>query len=120
LNLSAFLAEYRRYAEQAGETGFIRYEDFCETPARIIRNMCQALDVAYDDRFMEWYPSYTKITGDVFKLKSKRNLAGDRAGDRARSEIRKIPRRAEYGPVAGEAKKNADYAAIMELLGYPA
>lgn len=118
LSLAVFMKEYLRYAERVAEIGFIRYEDFCESPGPIVQRICQALNVSYDERFMEWFQSYTKITGDVFKPRNKRGLAGDRAGERAQNEIRRPPRRSEHVAIMDQLEGNDDFRAIQIGLGY--
>src|SRR5690606_2083240 len=65
LTLDAFLSGYRRFAEQAREIGFFRYEDFTADPGAVMKELCRALDLRFDRRFTERWASYAFVTGDV-------------------------------------------------------
>jgi protein O-GlcNAc transferase len=105
LSLEAFLAGYRRFAEQAREIGFLRYEDFAADPSAIMKELCRRLEVRFDRHFVERWSSYAFVTGDV-------------SGSRGGSEIRPVPRRSAEPGVLDQLAASADYQTSLELLGY--
>jgi hypothetical protein len=65
LTLETFLAGYRRFAEEAVRTGFVRYEDFTAEPETILREIAAALALSYDPGFVDRWPDYRNMTGDT-------------------------------------------------------
>ena len=105
LSLDGYLAGYRRFAEQAREIGFLRYEDFAADPAAIMKEICRRLEVRYDRHFAERWSSYACVTGDV-------------SGSRGGFEIRPVPRRPVESGLLDQLAARADYRTSLELLGY--
>lgn len=64
LSLEQYLEGHYRYAEFCQQNGFVRYEDFTTDPERIMRVICDNLQLDYDPGFMQKWPSYVNITGD--------------------------------------------------------
>ena len=64
LSLEQFLEGHYRYAELCRQNGFIRYEDFTTEPERIMRVICDALQVGYDAGFLQKWSDYINVTGD--------------------------------------------------------
>jgi hypothetical protein len=105
LPLGAYLAGYRRFAEQARAIGFLRYEDFAADPGTIMKELCRRLEVRFDRHFAERWSSYAFVTGDV-------------SGSRGGCQIQPVPRRTAEAGLLAELAANADYQASLELLGY--
>jgi hypothetical protein len=105
LSLEAYLAGYRRFAEQAREIGFFRYEDFAADPGAVMKELCRRLEVRFDRHFTERWSSYAFVTGDV-------------SGSRGGFEIRPVPQRPVEPELLEALPANADYRAGLELLGY--
>ena len=106
IDLEMFLTGYRKFAEQCQETGFIRYEDFVQSPEEKIEKLCQDLQISYDPDFInKWWP-YSTITGDT---NSERG---------SKKEIRLVPRRAIDSDTLNRFHENDDYHTSLELLGY--
>jgi hypothetical protein len=105
LTLEAYLAGYRRFAEQARAIGFFRYEDFAGEPSAVLKELCRALDVRFDRHFTERWSSYTFVTGDV-------------SGSRGGAQIQPVPRRAVDPGLLDHVAANPDYRTSLELLGY--
>ena len=105
LSLDAYLAGYRRFAEQARAIGFFRYEDFAADPGGVMKELCRRLEVRFDRHFAERWSSYAFVTGDV-------------AGSRGGCEIKPVPRRAAEPGLLDQLAASADYQTSLELLGY--
>jgi hypothetical protein len=105
LTLDAFLAGYRRFAEQAREIGFFRYEDFAADPSATMKELCRRLEVRFDRHFTERWSSYASVTGDV-------------AGSRSGCAIQLPPRRAVEPGLLDQLAASADYRTSLEILGY--
>ena len=105
LPLGAYLAGYRRFAEQACAIGFLRYEDFAADPGTIMKELCRRLEVRFDRHFAERWSSYAFVTGDV-------------SGSRGGCQIQPVPRRTAEAGLLDELAASADYQASLELLGY--
>ncbi len=140
ITASDFLARYRSYSAVAQQTGFVRYEDFCDNPTRVIASVCKTLDVSYSEEFLEKYKSYTTITGDVYVgdpqgdnnvqadyttvaddsyKKCGRNVqTGDEKGTRTADKIQRPPPRAELTALTAELQENPLYAKLVQELGY--
>lgn len=107
-NLAKFLAGYRKYAELCLQTGFIRYEDFSRYPEKVMRELCDRLQIGFDPGFVDKWQGYTKISGD------------ERSRANAETQIKVLPRR----PVAPELRDaflvSDDYQSAIRLLGYQA
>jgi hypothetical protein len=65
LTLETYLAGYRRFAEEAVRTGFVRYEDFTAAPEDRLRDIAAALDLTFDPSFARRWPDYRNMTGDA-------------------------------------------------------
>ena len=105
LSLDTYLSGYRRFAEQAREIGFLRYEDFAADPSTTMKELCRRLEVRFDRHFAERWSSYAFVTGDV-------------SGSRGGFEIRPVPRRAAEPGLLDQLAASADYQTSLELLGY--
>jgi hypothetical protein len=105
LTLESYLAGYRRFAEQARQIGFLRYEEFVADPDAVMRALCRQLDLRFDRHFVERWSSYAFVTGDV-------------SGSRGGFEIQPVPRRPAEPELLDALQTNSDYTASLELLGY--
>lgn len=104
--LEAYLRGCRRFAEEAVKLGFTRFEDFAADPQRHVRELCSQLELEFDAGFVQRWPGYKTITGDV-------------GGSRAQTSISPPARRAVEEPLLERFGRNEDYRATVDLLGYP-
>lgn len=104
LPLQAFLAGALAYARAASEAGFHRYEDFVADPGRVLRRLCDELELDYDGRWEQRWQTYDRVTG----------AGTGRAGD----QIRSLPRRELPPGLAAQLAEAPAYAEILSLLGY--
>ncbi len=108
LGLDAFLAGYRRFAEQAAITGFMRYEDFTREPLAQMKQLCRQLQLDFDAGFINTWQSNNHVTGDISGLSRGSGLDG----------IRPLQRRPVDGKLLEKLLGNSDYTRAVELLGY--
>jgi hypothetical protein len=64
--LDNYLEGHYRYAKYCLQNGYVRYEDFTADPSRVMRQICDHLDVDYDPGFINKWFDYVNITGDDF------------------------------------------------------
>lgn len=110
IDLPTFLRGYRKFAECAVETGFLRYEDFTHSPEESLKLLCENLAVNYDSTYSEKWFNYTKITGDT-----KKNSSGRATGE---NTIVSLPRKSIPTKLKTQFQKNNDYNIALRLLGY--
>lgn len=108
LDLDAFLAGYRRFAEACITTGFMRYEDFTRAPVLQMEILCRHLELEFDAGFIERWAEYTHVTGDTSKM--SRGSQSDR--------IKPLRRRMVEKSLLDRFGKNSDYLRAIALLGY--
>ena len=108
LDLEAFLAGYRRFAEQATASGFMRYEDFTREPVTQIEQLCQQLQLDFDAGFINKWSANSHVTGDI---------SGMSRGSRF-AKICPLQRRSIDKTLQATLQKNPDYCQALELLGY--
>lgn len=94
---------FRCFAEQAVEIGFLRYEDFVADPDKVLRQLCERLQLDFDDRYKDRWADYRNITGAV---------------GTTRTTIEAEPRGAVDPELLSRLSENDDYRTILELLGY--
>lgn len=104
LTLEEFMAGCCRFATIAAQLGFVRYEDFTAQPVKVMQRMCEVLGIRFDPSFMQHWPYYRSVTGDLDNLKSHQirhqgNLS--------------LPR-----DLADALRSNSDYQETLRLLGY--
>lgn len=104
LSFDDFLYGYRQFAEHCARIGFTRYEDFVRHPEAKTQELCERLNIAYDPGFLFRWSSYDRITGDRAAMDRK--------------EIKVPPRKPVNPGLLALFKKNSDYQASLELLGY--
>lgn len=105
LTLEQYLAGTLKFAIEARQLGFVRYEDFTRDPDPQVRVLCERLRIPFDPTYRERWAGYTKITGDT-------------KGTRAQTEIVSLPRRPVDAATLDAFGASADYRAAIEILGY--
>jgi hypothetical protein len=108
LDLDAFLAGYRRFAEQAAASGFMRYEDFTREPVAQMKQLCRQLQLDFDPGFINKWRTNRHVTGDTSGMSRGSGF----------NEIRPLQRRPVDRPLLVKLQKNPDYRRALELLGY--
>ena len=108
LTLAAYLHGYANFAERVAPLGFVQYEEFTRQPAEQAKLLCEKLHLPFDERFIERWPDYDRITGD--------NLADSRGA--SLREIRPMQRREAEAGLRAQLRDSSDYHRILELLGY--
>jgi len=112
--LDQFLFGYRKYAELCVGTGFIRYEDFLLNPNLEMSKLCNHLQIGFDPDFINKWPDYETISGDVPDPNSPVKTKLPRDSNKILPPSKR--------PVEPGLKKrflaNADYHRACELLGY--
>jgi protein O-GlcNAc transferase len=101
-----FVDACRRFRDRTADLPVLRYEDFVREPERRMRELCAALELDFDPRFLRRWPYYHQITGDD----------NDRASGDWRIAPR--PRRAVEPALAAEAAENATLGELLEYYGY--
>ncbi len=108
LELDAFLAGYRQFAEQCSKTGFTRYEDFARDPLSEMRTLCTQLALEFDARFIDRWHSNRHVTGD---------LSGSSRGSRL-GRITPLPQLPVDPDLLRRFRRNRDYREAIAMLGY--
>lgn len=108
LGLDAFLAGYRRFAEECVKTGFTRYEDFTRKPAFELQKLCARLEMKYDGKFIKRWHRNTRVTGD---------MSGSSRGSKLRT-IRPLAQPPVAPDLLSVFQQNPDYREAISLLGY--
>lgn len=106
LTLEDFLLGYRKFAEAAVKIGFVRYEDFVQSPEAQIEKICTELALPFDANFIQNWQAYDKLTGDVIQ------------GERNQGPIQSLPRKPVDEAMLEAFNNNADYHHSIQLLGY--
>jgi protein O-GlcNAc transferase len=104
LELPKVLYGFRRFAELAAEHGFVRYEDFTDAPSEQLKELCRQLRIPFDPGYQTKWAEYRKITGDAIKPR--------------REAIVQRPRAVVDEDLLRQVESNADYQAVLQLLGY--
>ncbi len=100
-----FLHGASRFADEARQTGFIRYEDFTRNCDENLKTLCHALQFRFDPGYSEKWQQYTNITGDVNP---------GRSGD----VIRPLVRQNHHPAVAEKFSRLPHYQHTINTLGY--
>lgn len=108
LNLDAYMEGYFRFAEHAVRIGYVRYEDFTKEPEKIMKQLCDMLQIDFDPDFIHQWHDYDKITGDV--RQSSR-------GSKLR-QIVPLKRAPMESGLLEKFHNNRHYMKSLELLGY--
>jgi hypothetical protein len=112
--LDQFLVGYRKYAELCVETGFVRYEDFMLNPEMEMRKLCDHLQIRFDPDFINKWPDYKTITGDIPNPNRPSNIKMPYDSNK----ILLPPKRAVEPGLKEQFLANSDYHRACELLGY--
>lgn len=118
LHLESYMEGFRSFASQAVSVGFVRFEDFCDTPERTLQKMCSSLHINYDKEFLHHWETYTRITGDIPIEGTTMTRVGVEIRNREPWLIRRPTRRTIDPWIISQLKKNKDYCEAVELLGY--
>ena len=105
IHLETYMHGVRRFAEQAVNTGFIRYEDFTQDPEQGVRLLCKRLEIEYDPDFINHWADNERVTGDV-------------AGNRAGGLIKNLSRQQVPDGLQQRLAACEDYQQVLSLLGY--
>lgn len=105
LDLDTFMLGCRRFAEIAARQRFHRYEDFTMRPSHVLAQICEDLDVPYDEGYAYRWFNYRTITGDI-------------EGTRGADKIVPLERRPVDPAMLEAVNDNSDYQATLALLGY--
>lgn len=108
LALDDFLAGYRKFAEQSVSTGYMRYEDFTQDPVPMMKLLCKALQLDFDEHFYTRWHNNNHVTGDTSNTSRGSKF----------TTIRPVARKSIGASLLLAFKKNPDYQAAIELLGY--
>lgn len=112
--LDQFLVGYRKYAEMCVETGFVRYEDFLLKPDLAMRKLCEHLQIKFDPDFINKWPDYKTITGDIPNPNRPNNIKMPYDSNKIL-----LPAKRPVEPsLKTKFLANADYHRACELLGY--
>lgn len=109
---SAFFRPYLLYVKALLSRGIrvFRYEDFCQDPDTIMRQICEHTGLEYSESYQK-YDQFTNVHGDV-------NMGTASRGIRQR-RIAPLPR-VELAPeIAVQLDRCAPMAMANRLLGYP-
>ncbi len=118
LSLDDYMAGFLKFAKIAKRIGFVRYEDFCETPQSTLKKVCEKLGTGYAGDFENRYPSNTRVTGEVYSAKDTETVTGETIGTRSRHAIRLPPRRKVQASIEQNLAACQAYPKILEVLGY--
>lgn len=95
----------RRFAEAIQAMPWCRFEDFLAAPEATLEKICEALSLRYEPSWQQSWLRYTQITGDVLEP--------------LKPAIAPQPRRPLAAGFWKTLRGNADFAATLDLLGYP-
>lgn len=102
-NFNEYNRRYLEFIKTYETSKIIRYEDFCEKPKAIMKQICSELAINYDENFIERYGEQ-ELTGDSGRKDNKF------IGKRAR---RKIPKEFKK-----EIEESTYYKMLVEYLSY--
>lgn len=64
LSIDEFSLAYLEYARAVYQYPIFHYEDLCQNPYSVIRQICSVLEINYDSSFSDHFWQFTKCTGD--------------------------------------------------------
>jgi hypothetical protein len=107
----SFFSQYLGFVRAIKALGapIFTYEDFCDRPRGVVRLICDACGLPYDDVFMEQYKRFSTVSGDVQTVSRGANLPNIQPLQRKR-----IPK-----SVARHLNASSSMRTANELLGYP-
>ncbi len=109
ISVEEFLRGYLHLAEQAIKGTIFRCEDFATDPDRILREVCEHLEIEFDPNYADNWPFNMNVTGDaVVMVLEKRAL-----------DTLSAPSPKDVDPALMERiQADTNYQKILELLGY--
>ena len=105
MSLRRYLRGMKLFARQANDVGFWRFEEFCADPARILRELCDALKLHFDASFAVRYTSYSAVT----------DISVDQA---SLSNNQRAVRPPVTHALATLLRGSEDYMETVDILGY--
>jgi hypothetical protein len=102
-NFDEYCARYIAFLHAYEGIPLVRYEDFVASPAAVMRNICDTLQVPFSEQFADLF--------DVFRLTGDSGRSGATIGER--------PRRKFGARIAQEVERSAHYRTLLAMLGYP-
>jgi hypothetical protein len=105
IRLEDFMDGCYRFAVKAAESGFIKYEDFCEAPDDTLKSICNKLQLDFDPSYKDGWYAYYPITGDTSNI-------------HRHYEIRKAPPLNAPQWLRQKVAAIEAYGKCLELLGY--
>jgi hypothetical protein len=107
-----FFRYYLRYVEEilAKELPFFKYEDFCDNPGQVLREICTCTGLQYSNSYQN-YASFDKVNGDVQFVRSSRGMR--------QAKISKLPRKRLHTSDIIALNGCDDMIEANRLLGYP-
>lgn len=108
IDVHKYLYGYRRFIEDIGDEGILKFEDFTEFPERSMQWISTQLDIPYDREFVDKWYDYRNITGD--------NGGNSRAGHAV--EIRKLRRPDIDDSLRKEIESDKNYHWLLGRLRY--
>jgi hypothetical protein len=106
ISIVDYLAGCRAFAEMGATVGFWRFEDFTTDPEPVLRQICGALDLPFDERWRSHWREYRTITGDALQV-------ADTPTGIAPVDFLPVP-----AGLREAFASHDDYWRILELLGY--
>jgi hypothetical protein len=107
----SFFSQYLTFVRAVKTLGapVFKYEDFCDRPRNVVRRICEACGLPYDDAFMNRYQTFSKVSGDVQFVSRGASRPG----------IHSLKRKRIASSVARDLNACSDMRTANELLGYP-
>ncbi|MDC3010844.1 hypothetical protein OAZ24_01260 [Synechococcus sp. AH-736-G21] len=102
-DLNEYSKRYLSFLEKYSSLKIIRYEDFCAAPAKVMKELCNIIEIEYDNEFIKTFGRY--------------QLSGD-SGRKDLEVIEKRPRRPIPIKVESEIETSACYRELIQRLGY--
>ena len=108
ISLDFFLAGYRQFLTAVEGYPAFRYEDFTADPTNVMTRLCEALKLPFDPEFINRWPDYHHVTGDIWKNSRASGLR----------EIRQLSIQPVPKTAPGYPPDHEDYQWIIKNLGY--
>lgn len=108
LSLETFLEGYLEFAAKSVHMGFIRYEDFTREPSGQMKAICRNLQIDFDRSFLQKWPDYDRITGDVDRRSRGSKLR----------QITPLPRSPVEAGLLQRFRQSDAYWRALEILDY--
>lgn len=106
-----FFGPYLRYVKEILklEIPIFKYENFCENPDKVIRNICKYAGLKYNDSYKN-YASFQNVNGDIQVSEYSRGIK--------QKEIKLLPRKRISRKKIKKMECNAEMIQANKLLGY--